>query len=896
MTNETGENALQLYYTSCRRGLSGHAGFQTRAASSGLSSEERREIEGKALYYPPRDLPREPDAGELDQFPVAFRTVALSAGRDAVVRSVYNGKDYSGRWGNYFAHVLVLDREVVRQIDLVDLYTWGDWVGRLPEGQDDREPEPLPALPLETLTLDSKPDLSLHGIGRFLREAEREKTLTAMLGAVFQGVLDSRRVVIRERSAGDGVPWIAAIRKAFPAACRGQLGFSTFQFDPRTASALNATFGKTDFLFTEAERDYEFYVFDFVNGRHSDVPEQSAGEYARTISAWLASDDPERVEGLHEFAALFGCSAIGPELAHILRLHRLDRGEGGDLAIADIREALEFADGYAPPAALSRVIEAAGRDGGAGYLAASTPVQDWALVIRLLARRTDNPEHRAHAWRTWVRAFDVFVLQRRGGVDAWNVLREVRRNELMNPMDGVKELLNHEGQFLSDGNLESARRAAPELEADALHFLVREMCDVCRLVYGGTVCGRIEVRNLVESVLDGQWLGDGQKPDLAWALKAFQSEDGALVVHELREILHHVTDHVLREAASGRPRASAHLTPSDVCRAIGRSVFAVARGSRDRFGLLRALCGDDRFSGEKQDLLVEILLGEWRASLDGSDDIGSYGEYQQKVLPSCGSAVQGRLRNRMAESLFGGLSDGERERQARAWVASREVLEFREDLAARILVWASRSVKLSPGDRRSGELAQQITQIAQQITQIAKSGTREASLPRIELRSAAEALDRGTEATIRWEGVTEAAYREFVVEALRAVGSVKATPEQYGKMLLSAVHAEYVEAFMAVYLDRLQRDLRADAVDVAFWLWPPKDAMKAFPQKRREAVLDALAHRIASQRKKRRQRTLALLERRGKSLDGKELEAFRDRCDRASSGPNWLYRLLRLKG
>ena len=441
MTNANRSVALQLHYTSCRRGLSGHAGFQTRAQSSGISVDERREIEAQSLYYPPRDAPREPNAGEIKRFPVAFRTVTLASGRDAVMRSVYTGKDYSGRWGNYFVHVLVFDGADMerRGLDLLDLHAWSGWVGRLSEQEDGRDPEILPPVPLGKLKPrpGTEPDLSLGGIQKFLAEPGRAETVAAMVRAVFQGTHDSRRLVIRERTSGEGVRWIAGVRRAFPPACRRLLDCSTFQFDPRTASALNATVGQTDFLFNDAERDYQFYVFDFVTGRHSDVSKDAVGqEYAATLSEWLASD-PGRVKNFHSFAERFGGNAIGPELVNVLRLHRLNGGGGRHLAITYILDALEYADHHAPPDVLSGVIEAAGRAGGARYLRESNPVDDWALVIRFLAgqaRKMDSAEYSAYAWRTWVRAFDVFVLRRRGGADAWHLLRDLRRDRL----DGLK--------------------------------------------------------------------------------------------------------------------------------------------------------------------------------------------------------------------------------------------------------------------------------------------------------------------------------------------------------------------------------------------------------------------------------------------------------------------------
>ena len=905
MTNANRNVALQFYYTSCRRGLSGHAGFQTRAQSSGISSEERREIEAESLYYPPRDAPREPNAREIKRFPVAFRTVTLASGRDAVMRSVYTGKDYSGRWGNYFVHVLVLDgADMERQgLDLLDLYAWSGWVGGLSEQEDGRDPEVLPPVPLDKLELEAEPDLSPGGIQELLGEPGRAATLAAMVRAVFQGTHDSRSVVIRERSAGEGVLWIAGVRLAFPTACRRLLGCSTFQFDPRTASALNATFGQTDFHFSDAERDYQFYVFDFVTGRHSDVSEDSAGDYAGTLSEWLASE-PERVKDFHAHAERFGGNAIGPELVNVLRLYRLNRGEGRHLAMADLRDALEFADRHAPPDVLSGVIEATGRGGGAGYLDESNPPGDWALVIRFLsgqARKADNAKYDAYAWRAWVRAFDVFVLKRRGGADAWQVLRDLRRDRL-DRLNSVPGLLKGEGQFLSDGQVNAVLEIAPELDAEALHFVMRELCDICRLAGGTSVHERREVRSLVESVLEGHRLAPGGVPDLAWALKAFRTEDGRPAIHELREVLHHVIGHVATTASDADAARSVEQTasrtrvgtrtipgPLAVCRGLGRSLFEVVGQSDDRLKLLGAVCRDPRFAGAKQHLTEEVLHEEWRASLEGAPDkVRRHEEYQQQVLRS-GSHLTRSLRNRMARTLFDGLPRREQDKQARSWLDSGDVRGFPDAFAKVVLERVSRAVKFSARDRRSDRLAKKIANARDGIV-----------LPRIELRTAVRALAVGGKARIRWNGVTEPTYREFVAEAVTALRSVPSTPQHYGGLLLSVVRVKYIDAFLEIYCAHLRRHVRADAVDVGFWLWLPtgrSKALSALLPGGRETILDALARRIASLRKKRRERVWALLEdmQRGeKSLDGEKLEAFRSRCEVASAKANWLFRMLRI--
>ena len=434
-------------------------------------------------------------------------------------------------------------------------------------------------------------------------------------------------------------------------------------------------------------------------------------------------------------------------------------------------------------------------------------------------------------------------------------------------------------------------KIAPRLDADALHFLMRELCDICRLAHGPPAHERREVRSLVESVLEGHRSARGDGPDLTWVLKAFRTEDGGPAIHELREVMHHVVGHV----ASAGSRIGVGNQPSPeqlaVCRGLGRSVFEVVAGSDDRLKLLHALCHDRRFAGTKQRLTEEVLHEEWRASLQGaSDKVRWYEEYRQQVLQPGGSGLARNLRNRMARTLFDGLSGRERDRQARSWIESGDVRGFPNEFARVILERVSRAVKFSARDGRSERLARMIAQSA-------RPGI---ALPRIELRNAVRALADGSAAKIRWNGVTEPTYREFVGEAVSALRSVQGTPGDYGRMLLSAVCVEYTETFLEIYRDHLRRHARADAVDVAFWLWLPtgrSETLRALLPSGRDTILEALIHRTASLRKKRRQRALASLEnmRQGdESLGGERLEAFRARCEVASTGANRLSRMLRM--
>src|SRR5215208_5626643 len=291
--------ALQLHYTSCRRGQSGSAGFQTRAASAGIRPEEQREIERHGVYRPPRDTRPEPSREEiLRDFPRALRSYPLESGRHAVTRSCYVGRDYSGRWGNFFAHTLVLDNGQPASFWPIDLYEWPGWKEGLAAEEDTEEISgPVPTVDLGDLSpADS---FGLEDLSDFLREQPGRTELLARMGrAVLLGRESSRALVVRDTPL-NGLYWIACLQKLFPAPHAAVLSSSTYQDDPRGCMAINATTGDTDFTFDDAERRFRFFEFDLAAGVHSEIPD-AADDYPVVAARWMATD-PGRLARLYAF-------------------------------------------------------------------------------------------------------------------------------------------------------------------------------------------------------------------------------------------------------------------------------------------------------------------------------------------------------------------------------------------------------------------------------------------------------------------------------------------------------------------------------------------------------------------------------------------------------------------
>jgi len=311
-------NAFQLHYTSCRYGLSGHAGFQTRAISTGIDPSEQRTLERLGIYQPPRNLPLEPTKEQIDElFPKAYRNVNLETGRLAIIRSAYVGQDYTGRGGNYFAHALVIENNL--PVWPIDLYEWDGWKDKLLLTEDIEdssfELEPIDLIP-------NKEAYSFPELQEFINESDKRKTQIAyMLQAVFMRKDSSRSLVIREEQEMNGLFWLACLQKSFPP--NYQLDCSSFQFDPRSCLAINVTLGETDFILDENERKYQFYVFDFVDDNYSYI--DSLNGYAKTISTWMV-EQPDKLQQFYEFTKQFEYNSIDNILVSILCLFKLSDG------------------------------------------------------------------------------------------------------------------------------------------------------------------------------------------------------------------------------------------------------------------------------------------------------------------------------------------------------------------------------------------------------------------------------------------------------------------------------------------------------------------------------------------------------------------------------------------
>jgi GTPase-associated protein 1, N-terminal domain type 2/GTPase-associated protein 1, middle domain len=810
-----GGAALQLQYTSCRAGVRGGKGFQTRALSEGLRADEQREVEGQGGYSPPRDASTEPAWDEIERdFPVLFRFYRLASGRFAITRSQYSGQDYSERWGNFFAHSLVLD-EWPAAVWPIDFYEWPGWKRRLEPAEDtETAPGPLPAVALEDIA--PSPSFTFAELQAFLRESPgRGELLAAMIRAVFAGRRSARVLVVRD-SPLNGAFWIACVQKAFPLRHALTLSQSTYQFDPRDCAALNATTTGTGFSFDETQRKFQFSMFDLVESANSEVVDE-AGDYAAAMSRWM-TEEPELAAGFHRFMAGVDHESIGPELPQFLSVFRMARGDTAGLDLPAMVDALQITARHIAPAQRAALFEPLA-DGAVWSAAEGTPEQLLALLSALAqdaGAATDRTE-RAPLARTWLRCFET--IRNTGRWSMLPVLSESR--------DAIAAL-------------------APEAERGiAVHLL----SPAERKAIGAGLAAIPD-----ESAVAAEWL-------LGELLRSARSVGSSSTAEPVQEVI---------AAARGCNRGAA----AAILRAFGADPSGLAaacatlawgeseteqfrRGEKAGLALFEvlgtlppAVCTDVRRALDRRETWP-VLFHEWLATLNAARGRRElYVEYCNGVLsalPGFDRACRGAIATSFAET----LDAKARGAAALTWIRVGEVDRFPPEIQRWCVDAAAATIVLSR-DGSGADAARIVTERAQRLEmrlepdrpflrllleQVASPKETLAQLELARLPAALRSLDR-------------AEYVEFLYGFLHPVLAL-ADEDDHDQVLRACFVAGESDSFAGVYTAALtargRSELPVAAVTGAlrFWLVRVGDGGVPGSGALNEPVLQALAARLA---------------------------------------------------
>ncbi len=319
---------LQHHYTSCEG-----KGFQTSAVSSALSKDIIMFLEQRGTYNPPLALPSRPTDEEIKNFPVALSYYTVNDETVGVINSVYLGKDYSGRFGNYFAHSLVIDDYNKDMDELLPIQLWSSpiWVSQEGGSSD------LPPLPEVT----AGDFITWDRILEFLTGSDRLSMYPYLLTALLDYKNTNKRIILVDGNQNVAL-WIAALTYALPISLARIITFCTYSKNPYSIETLICgTTTDSDFQFSHHEIKFEFYVFDFEENRFSSIPELNP--YAEVATKRLCERD---IRYFEEFSAFYDemvliAPTIGHDIYSIFILYSALKGNNlsekeGENAIATI--------------------------------------------------------------------------------------------------------------------------------------------------------------------------------------------------------------------------------------------------------------------------------------------------------------------------------------------------------------------------------------------------------------------------------------------------------------------------------------------------------------------------------------------------------------------------------
>jgi GTPase-associated protein 1 len=285
--------AYQLHYTSSARGLSGYPGFQFVALSPGTPAAAEHAVSRYLTYQPPPSAPSQPGPAEMARLPLAFG-YALERGHAVLTLCRYSGRDYSGRFGNFFGHAIFAEPDDLTGLRPVEFWAAPWWADTAAEPHLARDLPPLSRLWPGDATDPTAVQLVLAK-GR----DHAYLLLELLIDAVLQA-MDKRagRVVLVADDVNDVAMWIAAVSYSLPYSMTRDLSFVTY-----SASPEQAPYFMTGTTRDVASRGLQCRWFDLDRLR-SDVDDVRVSGYARGLVDSWRTGNLMRIDAICDLADL----------------------------------------------------------------------------------------------------------------------------------------------------------------------------------------------------------------------------------------------------------------------------------------------------------------------------------------------------------------------------------------------------------------------------------------------------------------------------------------------------------------------------------------------------------------------------------------------------------------
>jgi GTPase-associated protein 1, C-terminal domain/GTPase-associated protein 1, N-terminal domain type 2/GTPase-associated protein 1, middle domain len=268
---------LELHYTSAEQGLGGSPGFQFVKLSPGLDPGICRQIESLLAYEPPRTAPSQPTPAQIADFPIALSHTLLADGAAVLCNATYTGTDYSGRFGNFYAHALYLPGGPGDLGTTLPIDTWGS-----PSWRTTLSAAGLPA------AHSMEPGVLIARDVLLAFTSERRDQLAAVLTDIMNSFGRHRRqVILAEDDAATVALWIATACHSLPRPLAQRLTFTTYTRRPYHASQqVVGIMPGADFAFTHTDLTARYRVH--AQPGQASPPTEPATWAVTAAALWLA--------------------------------------------------------------------------------------------------------------------------------------------------------------------------------------------------------------------------------------------------------------------------------------------------------------------------------------------------------------------------------------------------------------------------------------------------------------------------------------------------------------------------------------------------------------------------------------------------------------------------------
>jgi hypothetical protein len=243
------------------------------------------------------------------------------AGRPLLLRCRYLGRDYSGRYGNFFAHAVVAEAEELEGLRPAELWHAPHWNDGPLNG--DANAAVLPELEELSPGADSDPEYLAEWLAGQGKHGDAYGLLARLMDAVTEVLANGYgRVVLVADDVEPIARWIAVVSYSLPVAAAATMSFVTYSADPD--SAAQRLVGTTPDAWASSQRQagHVFHLGDGDAGTERRTPSR----YARTVATCWREFDFAGLDALGELAPSGARAAAGvlDEAATLLSLCRGD--------------------------------------------------------------------------------------------------------------------------------------------------------------------------------------------------------------------------------------------------------------------------------------------------------------------------------------------------------------------------------------------------------------------------------------------------------------------------------------------------------------------------------------------------------------------------------------------